>query len=36
MMYYHTVIYFPEEDIWKIEKHSLKYKILEEEFSFSS
>ena len=25
MMYYHTGIYFPEQKIWKIQKHSLKY-----------
>ena len=31
MMYYHTVIYFPEKKIWKIHKHSLKHKILEDE-----
>ena len=24
-MYYHTEIYFPEQKIWKIHKHSLTY-----------
>ena len=36
MMYYHTGIYFSERKIWKIHKHSLEYKILEEELNNSS
>ena len=36
IMYYHTGIHFPEKKIWKIHKHSLKYKNLEKEFNNSS
>ena len=36
MMYYDTGIYCPELKILKIDKHSLKYKILEKEFNNSS
>ena len=33
VMDWHTGIYFQEQKIWKTYKHSLKYKILEEELS---
>ena len=33
---YHTGIYFPEEENWKNRKHSLKYKILEKFYNYSS
>ena len=35
-MYYDTGIYSPELKILKIDKHSLKYKILEKDFNNSS
>ena len=36
MTYYHTGIYLPDKKIWKTDKHSLEYKILEEKLNNSS
>ena len=36
MMFHHTWTCFLEKKIWNIHKHSLKYKILEDQFKNSS